>query len=143
MSDLPDLFVASDETPEWMADAACRGMDVEFFFPQQGDSVRDQKAVCRTCPVAAECLAYAMELPLCSGIWGGLSERERRRLRVGVRKPSTRWPHDCAPCGTEAGYSKHRRRGEQACADCLYAHAEAGRAARARQKARRLAVVPS
>ena len=51
------------------------------FFPARGESVRDAKAVCTLCPVRNECLEFAMRLKVVHGVWGGLSERERRSLR--------------------------------------------------------------
>jgi WhiB family redox-sensing transcriptional regulator len=64
------------------------------FFPARGESVRDAKAVCGVCPVRRECLEFAMRLKVVHGVWGGLSERERRSLRrdrnrdaIGKRAP--------------------------------------------------------
>lgn len=65
----------------WQADALCAQTDPEAFFPEKGGSTRDAKRVCNECPVREACLDYAMENDERFGIWGGLSERERRRLR--------------------------------------------------------------
>lgn len=65
----------------WMADGLCSQTDPEAFYPEKGGSTREAKAVCRRCPVIDECLAYALEHVERHGIWGGLSERERRRLK--------------------------------------------------------------
>lgn len=65
----------------WQADALCAQTDPEAFFPEKGGSTRDAKRVCSQCPVREACLEYAMENDERFGIWGGLSERERRRLR--------------------------------------------------------------
>lgn len=65
----------------WQVDALCAQTDPEAFFPEKGGSTRDAKKVCTACPVRQECLAYALEKDERFGIWGGLSERERRRLR--------------------------------------------------------------
>lgn len=65
----------------WQADALCAQTDPEAFFPEKGGSTRDAKRVCSECPVRDACLEYAMENDERFGIWGGLSERERRRLR--------------------------------------------------------------
>lgn len=65
----------------WQADALCAQTDPEAFFPEKGGSTRDAKRVCSECPVREACLEYAMENDERFGIWGGLSERERRRLR--------------------------------------------------------------
>lgn len=64
----------------WMADAACLGLDPEMFHPVRGESCESAFAVCRSCPVSEECLAYALEHNEL-GIWGGTSFRERRRMR--------------------------------------------------------------
>ena len=56
-------------------------MDPDLFFPERGASTREAKAVCRACVVQNECLEYALVNGEKFGIWGGLSERERRRLR--------------------------------------------------------------
>ena len=61
--------------------ALCAQTDPEAFFPEKGGSTREAKRVCRGCEVRAECLEYALEHDERFGIWGGLSERERRRLK--------------------------------------------------------------
>ncbi|CAM3583164.1 WhiB family transcriptional regulator [Micrococcus flavus] len=65
----------------WQVDALCAQTDPEAFFPEKGGSTRDAKRVCAACLVRQECLDYAMDNDERFGIWGGLSERERRRLR--------------------------------------------------------------
>ncbi|MBG6217250.1 WhiB family redox-sensing transcriptional regulator [Arthrobacter sp. CAN_A6] len=65
----------------WQSDALCAQTDPEAFFPEKGGSTRDAKKVCGSCMVKSECLEYALENDERFGIWGGLSERERRRLR--------------------------------------------------------------
>lgn len=71
---------------EFMQKANCLGLDADLFFPTQGEDTRAAKAVCNRCVVRAECLAYALTPPVERyGLWGGLSERERRRLRQGRR----------------------------------------------------------
>lgn len=65
----------------WQTDALCAQTDPEAFFPEKGGSTRDAKRVCEACPVSGQCLDYAMANDEKFGIWGGLSERERRRLR--------------------------------------------------------------
>lgn len=65
----------------WQVDALCAQTDPEAFFPEKGGSTRDAKKVCSSCNVRSECLDYALENDERFGIWGGLSERERRRLR--------------------------------------------------------------
>lgn len=66
----------------WMDEGLCMQTDPEIFFPGTGESGRDAKAVCGKCPVMTECAAYAIaRTELTDGIWGGLSARERMRLR--------------------------------------------------------------
>lgn len=65
---------------EWMDKALCRETDPELFNPDRGGSTRAAKRVCAACEVRQPCLSYALERGL-EGIWGGLSERERRALR--------------------------------------------------------------
>jgi len=66
----------------WQQYAECVNYAGEVdFFPARGESVRDAKAVCAACPVREECLDFALRTKVAHGIWGGLSERERRNLR--------------------------------------------------------------
>ena len=65
----------------WQNLANCLGVDPDLFFPERGASTKEAKAVCRACVVREDCLEYALENSEKFGIWGGLSERERRRLR--------------------------------------------------------------
>lgn len=65
----------------WQADALCAQTDPESFFPEKGGSTRDAKKICTSCEVRSECLEYALANDERFGIWGGLSERERRKLR--------------------------------------------------------------
>jgi WhiB family redox-sensing transcriptional regulator len=69
----------------WRLDALCAETDPEAFFPEKGGSTREAKRVCVGCEVRAECLEYALANDERFGIWGGLSERERRRLRLARR----------------------------------------------------------
>ena len=72
-----------DDQP-WADDALCAQTDPEAFFPEKGASVREAKAVCTGCIVRAECLDYALANDERFGVWGGLSERERRRLKDAI-----------------------------------------------------------
>ena len=65
----------------WQAEALCAQTDPEAFFPEKGGSTREAKAVCQACQVREDCLEYALANDERFGIWGGMSERERRRLR--------------------------------------------------------------
>ncbi|MFV2197474.1 MULTISPECIES: WhiB family transcriptional regulator [unclassified Nocardiopsis] len=81
MSEVIPLAHGSDEELGWQERALCAQTDPEAFFPEKGGSTREAKKVCQSCEVRAECLEYALEHDERFGIWGGLSERERRRLK--------------------------------------------------------------
>ncbi len=71
-----------DDSPEsWHERALCAQTDPEAFFPEKGGSTREAKKVCVGCEVRTECLEYALSNDERFGIWGGLSERERRKLK--------------------------------------------------------------
>lgn len=80
---LDDLFGAVVEQ-EWQEQALCAQTDPEAFFPEKGGSTREAKRICQACAVRDECLEYALEHDERFGIWGGLSERERRRLKRDI-----------------------------------------------------------
>jgi WhiB family redox-sensing transcriptional regulator len=65
----------------WQQYANCLGVDPDLFFPERGASTREAKEVCRGCVVQTDCLEYALANAEKFGIWGGMSERERRRIR--------------------------------------------------------------
>ncbi len=65
----------------WQDLANCRGANADLFFPERGASTRTAKSICRECTVRAECLEFAIVNSEKFGIWGGLSERERRKIR--------------------------------------------------------------
>mgnify|MGYP002720976353 FL=1 len=75
---LPD---GDDEEMSWQERALCAQTDPEAFFPEKGGSTREAKRICESCEVRDECLSYALENDERFGIWGGMSETERRRLR--------------------------------------------------------------
>lgn len=68
--------------PRWQARAACRGVGPATFFVERGQSVAEAHALCGRCPVTAECLEFAVANNEKFGIWGDVSERQRRRLRM-------------------------------------------------------------
>lgn len=81
-ANLPLAEVFDDEGAlSWQERALCAQTDPEAFFPEKGGSTREAKKVCTSCEVRAECLEYALAHDERFGIWGGLSERERRRLK--------------------------------------------------------------
>ncbi|MCF8571441.1 WhiB family transcriptional regulator [Gordonia sp. HY002] len=81
-SDFEALFDAVED--EWQDRALCAQTDPEAFFPEKGGSTREAKRICQGCEVKADCLEYALHNDERFGIWGGMSERERRRLKRGI-----------------------------------------------------------
>lgn len=79
---LGSLFAIVEE--DWQERALCAQTDPEAFFPEKGGSTRDAKRICASCEVQAQCLEYALANDERFGIWGGLSERERRRLKYNT-----------------------------------------------------------
>lgn len=65
----------------WMSRGRCAETDPEAFFPERDQSCAEAQAVCRRCPVRARCLDYALDTGQPYGVWGGLTELERRRLK--------------------------------------------------------------
>jgi WhiB family redox-sensing transcriptional regulator len=78
--ELAELFGLPEEA-SWQERALCAQTDPEAFFPEKGGSTREAKKICTGCEVRSECLEYALAKDERFGIWGGLSERERRRLK--------------------------------------------------------------
>ncbi|QUQ70941.1 Transcriptional regulator WhiB [Kutzneria sp. CA-103260] len=78
---LDGVFDGDDEEQEWQERALCAQTDPEAFFPEKGGSTREAKRICQGCEVRSECLEYALAHDERFGIWGGLSERERRKLK--------------------------------------------------------------
>jgi hypothetical protein len=79
---VPDTEPAAD----WRKSAACRKEDPDLFFPQGSTGmwlavIEEAKAVCRRCPSISPCLQWALETGQEAGVWGGLSETERRRIK--------------------------------------------------------------
>ena len=84
LSVVTEEFLLVEEPEEengWQDRALCAQTDPEAFFPEKGGPTRVAKKVCLGCDVRSECLDYALANDERFGIWGGLSERERRRLK--------------------------------------------------------------
>ncbi|MFL0711640.1 MAG: WhiB family transcriptional regulator [Microcella pacifica] len=85
MDDYPTMIhAAPDLTGErepWMDDALCAQTDPEAFFPPKGGSTKAAKRICDMCDVREQCLEYALRTGQHEGVWGGLSARERARMR--------------------------------------------------------------
>ncbi|MDQ8706281.1 WhiB family transcriptional regulator [Streptomyces sp. LHD-70] len=78
----------SDDRPSWLDLALCAQTGSAFFFPEPGSSVREAKQICLACEGRAACLEYALANDERFGVWGGLSEKERERLRKGPARRS-------------------------------------------------------
>jgi WhiB family redox-sensing transcriptional regulator len=85
------------EDKSWQDMANCLGVDPDLFFPERGASTREAKEVCKGCVVRDDCLEYALANGEKFGIWGGMSERERRRIS---RQRALARAADAAPART-------------------------------------------
>uniref|UniRef100_UPI003F493FC8 WhiB family transcriptional regulator n=1 Tax=Nocardia suismassiliense TaxID=2077092 RepID=UPI003F493FC8 len=74
--------LAAGDDEDWQERALCAQTDPEAFFPEKGGSTEGAKRICQACEVREQCLQYALDHQERFGIWGGLSERERRQLRI-------------------------------------------------------------
>jgi WhiB family redox-sensing transcriptional regulator len=89
----------------WRELAACRGTDLGVFFPDRGEPAEAARQVCAECPVRQPCLDYAITNRIVHGIWGGLTERERRALRSGWMRASRRDRDLAILAADAAGYT--------------------------------------
>jgi WhiB family redox-sensing transcriptional regulator len=90
---LVEVEAIVDESPDeyvWMMDARCRGISPAEFFPSDGTGVETAQRICAECSVRAECLEYALVNRIDQGVWGGISERGRRRILRRRRDVSER-----------------------------------------------------
>ena len=90
----------------WRERAACRGTDLGVFFPERGESAEAARRVCAACPVRQPCLDYAITNRIASGVWGGLTERERRALRSRWVRTSRRERDRAILAAEAAGYTE-------------------------------------
>lgn len=81
----------SAHSEPWLQHAACRGSNPDLFFPPRGSNIQmaQAKRICSTCPVIQNCLEYALQLGLTHGVFGGTSERERRRMRSTIYRTTS------------------------------------------------------
>jgi len=129
-----------DRAPDWRANGACGSHDEPdlWYAGQNGTEARAQtyeaQAICRGCPVLEECAEQALDRREPWGVWGGLTEGERRNILrqrgrgTGRKKAApapAKTPREPAKCGTDAGYRKHVREKTEKCGPCRRAHADA------------------
>lgn len=74
------LFDPAGDDIDWQADALCRQVDPDLWFPELGERDAAAKRICADCPVTGECLDWALATDERFGVWGGLSAAERRGL---------------------------------------------------------------
>jgi WhiB family redox-sensing transcriptional regulator len=109
-SEIPGRDLGDPGELTWRDEALCVQTDPEAFFVERGGSVRPAKRVCAACPVKAECLEFALENDERFGVWGGLSERERRTMK-SVRRAA---PSASLLCAS----GRHRKNGPGRCLEC-------------------------
>lgn len=121
----PLPLLGAGEFPTWMARGTCHQTDPELFFPEKGGSTREAKKICTACPVQAECLDYALDNDERFGIWGGLSERERRKVKRAMQDAAGQVRVACPRCSQDfenaAALATHVRvhdRTDVACPHC-------------------------
>ena len=90
----------------WRSRAACRGTDLNVFFPGRGESAEPARRICAGCPVRQPCLEFALSHGEVHGIWGGLTERDRRALRTRHRDTIRRERDAAVTAAAAAGYTK-------------------------------------
>lgn len=108
----PEAF----ERPWWWADAACLGHGPEQWFPERGEPTEVAKVTCYECPVKGACLDYSLGIFTKVGVWGGRSERERRRMRK-VRHEA-RLAGEVEPLFEPIGFSPRVVHHSSVCRDC-------------------------
>lgn len=86
----------------WRTRGACQNVDPETFFPAPSEPADAALALCRTCEVQGPCLAWALEVGDCHGVWGGTTPRERRAMLVAWRSRLNPDPDTAGDCDTAA-----------------------------------------
>lgn len=101
----------------WQEKAACvEAHDPDIFF--NPNHYQQALQFCHTCPVVLQCRLYSKNMG--PGVWGG-------QIQTGQTQSADNRPYLASAHGTEAGYKRHRRRGEEACHACMEGHSEARR----------------
>lgn len=100
-NDVDDLTGYEMIPTDWMEHAVCRGLDTNIFYPSRGEAASPAIAICATCPVTQQCADYAVAIRQKHGIWGGLTEANRRRIERPTKPHKYGPPH-----GTESRYHR-------------------------------------
>lgn len=98
MTDAAPLDIAGGEDEEdtpWRSRAACRNLDATLWYPPKGRTAKQGREICAACPVSARCLEHAIETFERQGLWGGSSDRQRRRLRMIWVQRAHNYRSDC------------------------------------------------
>jgi WhiB family transcriptional regulator, redox-sensing transcriptional regulator len=98
--------LATSAPAGWRDRAACRGTDLDLFFPGRGESAEPARRVCAACPVRQQCLDYAISHGIVYGIWGGLVERDRRALRSRHADAARTERDEAIAAAAAAGYTQ-------------------------------------
>lgn len=96
---------STEPPPAWQEQAICAQTDPDAFFPEKGGTTREAKRVCAGCEVKDECLQHALDNDERYGVWGGLSERERRSVKRHA--PATTKTAHCKVCDAEMELNKY------------------------------------
>lgn len=122
--------------PAFLNLAACKGAPLDAFFPVGTDPNGYAKAIqyCARCPVAAECLQYALDTGSDDGMYGGTTPADRRLIRRGMARASNFGAGHGDKGGTPAGYYRERAAGLTPCDDCREAYNARAREKRAKVK---------
>jgi hypothetical protein len=101
---------------DFMTDAACRNHDTNLFVDETQANIKEAQTICAQCPVATQCLEYAIQLPTNTiGIYAGLTTRQLNKLRLQQDRQHIRH-------GTTAGYNKELQLGQPTCQLCRAAN---------------------
>jgi WhiB family redox-sensing transcriptional regulator len=100
-----NLAVPARFAARWRQQAACHGTDLNVFYPERGKSAGPARQVCAACPVRQPCLEYALSNRITYGIWGGLTERERRPLQSDWIQAERRERDRAVLAADAAGYT--------------------------------------
>ncbi len=86
---LLNALAERDSDEAWRTRGVCQGIDPETFFPAPNEPADKAVSLCRSCDVQGPCLAWALEVGDCHGVWGGTTPRERRAMLVAWREQVT------------------------------------------------------